>query len=83
MKLDVEGKTMAGSWSPAQPSAIRQIPLGASFRRDVLAEWKRRGFRYFLIDPDTPGYEDLRHYRTLWGVRLLDHAGRTRLYEIE
>jgi len=80
----LEGLDPSGMWRElaGQPS-LSSAPITDSLRLDAIAELRRRGFHYLLVDAGNFGAEDFRRNRSLWGLRLVDERAGARLYKID
>ena len=80
----LEGMTDSGAWIKLAEQPVLSIrPLGRSLRSDAIAELRRRGYRYLLVNDQNFGADDFRRNRALWGLRMIDARAGARLYGIE
>ena len=83
-RIELEGLDLQGNWAKLsqQPAeTIRRDRM--DLRRLATMELKARGIRYLLVGKEDIRSDDFQLYPRLWGLKLADRSGDTRLYYIE
>ncbi|MEO8130577.1 MAG: hypothetical protein ABI822_25980, partial [Bryobacteraceae bacterium] len=84
VRLTLEAMDSHGQWAQigGEPSDGEPKPVGG-LRKAAMAEVKRAGVDYLLVDETDYGSADFRDRTEQWGLRLVDDKGGVKLYRAE